>query len=437
MPAGMLGGPALFKPQPSSPRFLGVLPIGLCPRQIEPSGGIGRRMSGHRRTPPPASPRCPLGRLAIWTTSRASAARTPTAHSTANVTQATSRSAAARASGGSSACSSATPAAPASRSARGHRCTAATCPKRRHSRSSSISTRAAASVPPGGSSASPATPSSGSPVAPANTPTTPTRSSWLFPPRTREVPFDEKWSFVAKKQKNCDPTDPADDPKGDWWDHVAFDPEHRLVLAVVPGARSIENAEEVVAAAKGRTGGATPRLMTSDEYPADAAAIEAAFGVPVPTPPGRPGRRPVMPRRRLPADLTYATVHKQREDDRVVAVDRRLVFGTEDGRDAALGASAVSRTVHTSFLERQHGTDRRRDARQTRTAYRFSKDCRVHVAMSYFPLYRSNFGGVVRTLRQRDGHGRWQRRTPAMAAGLSDHIWSVRQWIAFPAVQVA
>ena len=56
-----------------------------------------------------------------------------------------------------------------------------------------------------------------------------------FFPQTREVQFDEKWSFVAKKEKNCDPADPADDHKGDWWDHVAFDPEHRLVLAVVPG----------------------------------------------------------------------------------------------------------------------------------------------------------------------------------------------------------
>ena len=189
-------------------------------------------------------------------------------------------------------------------------------------------------------------------------PTTLTRSSWLFPPRTREVQFDEKWSFVAKKQKNCNPADPADDHKGDWWDHVAIDPEHRLVLAVVPGARSIENAEAVVAAAKGRTDGAAPRLMTSDEYPAYASAIEAAFGVPVPIPPDRPGRRPILPRRQLPAGLTYATVHKEREHDRVVAVERRLIFGTELGLEAALGASAVSRAVNTSFVERQHGTDR-------------------------------------------------------------------------------
>ena len=80
---------------------------------------------------------------------------------------------------------------------------------------SSTSTRAVASARPDASSASTATPSSAWPASPDSTPTTLTTSSWLFPPRTREVQFDEKWSFVAKKQKNCDPTDPADDHKGD------------------------------------------------------------------------------------------------------------------------------------------------------------------------------------------------------------------------------
>jgi hypothetical protein len=262
-------------------------------------------------------------------------------------------------------------------------------------------------------------------------------SSWLFPPRTSEVQFDEKWSFVAKKQKRCDPTDPADDHKGDWWDHVAYDPEHRLILAVVPGARSIENAEEVVAEVKGRTAEVSPRLMTSDEYPAYASAIEAAFGVPVERPGGGPGRRPILPARRMPAGLAYATVHKEREDDRVVAIDRRLVIGTEAGLEAALEASSVSRAVNTSFLERQHGTDRGQNARKARKTYRFSKDWRAHEAMTYYTLYRYNFCWEVRTLRRRDEQGRWQRRTPAMAAGLTDHVWSTREWVRFPAVQVA
>jgi hypothetical protein len=165
-------------------------------------------------------------------------------------------------------------------------------------------------------------------------PTTLMTSSWLFPPQTIEVQFDEKWSFVDKKQKKCDPADRADDHEGDSWDHIALDPEHRLVLAVVPGARSIENAEEIVAAAKDRTAGATPRLVTSDECPAYALAIEAAFGVPVSGPTTGPGRRPILPQQRLPADLTYATVHKERENNRVVAVERQLILGTRVGLKA-------------------------------------------------------------------------------------------------------
>ena len=47
--------------------------------------------------------------------------------------------------------------------------------------------------------------------------------------------FDEKWSYVFKKQEHCDPDDPADANRGDYWDHVALDAESRLVLAVTPG----------------------------------------------------------------------------------------------------------------------------------------------------------------------------------------------------------
>jgi hypothetical protein len=52
---------------------------------------------------------------------------------------------------------------------------------------------------------------------------------------------------VNKKQKNCDPTNPDDDHCGDYWGYVAFDPEHKLVLAVIPGAQTQENACAIVA----------------------------------------------------------------------------------------------------------------------------------------------------------------------------------------------
>lgn len=109
------------------------------------------------------------------------------------------------------------------------------------------------------------------------------------------------WSFVGKKQKNCDPAHPDDDHQGDWWDHVAFDPEPTLVLAVIPGARVTEGVEEVVDEVKGRLDEQPPALMTSDEYPVYETVIEEAFSQPVVAPqePARPGRRPLLPERRL------------------------------------------------------------------------------------------------------------------------------------------
>ena len=48
--------------------------------------------------------------------------------------------------------------------------------------------------------------------------------------------------------------------------------------------------------------------------------------------------------------------------------------------------------------------------------------------MSYFTRYRYNFCWPVRTFGFADGEGRWQERTPAMSAGLADHVWSLEEW---------
>ena len=198
-------------------------------------------------------------------------------------------------------------------------------------------------------------------------PRTATRNSWPFPPETREIQLDEKWSFVAKKQAHCDPANPADDQKGDWWDHVVYDAEHRLVLAVVPGARSMENSEEAVQEAHDRTAGRTDVLFTSDAYPAYETAIDHVYGLPEPPkPPGTPGRRPVEPKRQPPSDLKYATVLKERKNGRVVRIVTAVLLGTWQAVAAALRRSGASRTINTSFVERQHATDRHRNARKAR-----------------------------------------------------------------------
>jgi IS1 family transposase len=251
------------------------------------------------------------------------------------------------------------------------------------------------------------------------------------------VQLDEKWSYVSKKQAHCDPDDPADDNRGDWWDHTAYDPEHRLVLCVVPGARGAEEAEAVVADVKERTEGRTLRLMTSDDYPAYETAIERVYGADVTTTPSsRPSRR-MVPEKAVPPELTYATVEKRKRRGRVVEILVHLIFGTMAALARALGLSRVSRRVNVSFLERYNATDRHKNARKVRKTYTFSKDWRVHESMTYFTMYSDNFCWAVRTLEYRDEDGRVRKRSPAMAAGLADHVWTMREWITTPSVQCA
>jgi hypothetical protein len=204
---------------------------------------------------------------------------------------------------------------------------------------------------------------------------------------------------------------------------------------VVPGARVTESVVEVVAEVKDRLGEQPPALMTSDEYAAYETVIATTFSEVVPQAPAGPGRRPLMPERRPAAGLTYATVHKEREQDRVVAVHRKVVLGSQEAVERALKASVCSRTINTSFVERQHATDRGRNARKSRRTYRFSKDWQVHEAMTYYTTYKYDFCWPVRTLRSQGEDGRWEQRTPAMAAGLAEHVWSLKEWISFPAIQ--
>ena len=91
--------------------------------------------------------------------------------------------------------------------------------------------------------------------------------------------------------------------------------------------------------------------------------------------------------------------------------------------------------MRTSYLERHNATDRHRNARKGRKTYRFPKDWEAHEAMTCFTMFSYNFCWPVRTLRQGDRQSGYLQRTPAMAAGLTDHIWTLEEWLTFPAVQ--
>ena len=207
-----------------------------------------------------------------------------------------------------------------------------------------------------------------------------------------------------------------------------------MIISVVPGERTGENVTAVVEDFKRRTGGRLMNLITTDGYPAYEEAFLNAYGETV-TPP-RTGQcgRPKASYKVAPQGLTYAVVEKTREKGRVVKIAARAVFGTMAAVAAALGQSSASRAVNTSFVERQNGTDRHRNARKARKTYRFSKDWRHHEAVTYLSMYIYNFCWPVRTLRIKDEQGCWQKQSPAMAAGLTDHVWSISEWLTFPAV---
>ena len=238
---------------------------------------------------------------------------------------------------------------------------------------------------------------------------------------------------MFKKEASCDPLNPLDRLRGDEWDHTAVDPESRLLLALVPGKRDGKTCEQLIRQVQDRTAGRIDLLITSDEHAPYETSIHKVYGVEQPQP-RRPGPgRPRKPVKVVPADLCYATVRKKREKGRVVEVVRTVVFGTLCLLGTLLSRSTVSTTINTSFVERNNGTDRHQNARKRRKTYAFSKDRAMHRAASFFIGYSYNFCWSVRTLRSKTAEGLWRSRTPAMAAGLSDHVWTIEEWVTYPA----
>src|SRR5262249_43717954 len=135
-----------------------------------------------------------------------------------------------------------------------------------------------------------------------------------------------------------------------------------------------------------------------------------------------------MPQFYFPVEITYATVHKERQGGRVVRATGPLVLGGEEQLEHTLAQRAQSRAVNPSFGERSHVTQRHFNGRKRRKAYTFSKGLSLHRACTWLVVVWCNFGWCVRTLRLKvqEAPPRYRYRTPAMAAGLADHPWAMR-----------
>jgi IS1 family transposase len=231
-----------------------------------------------------------------------------------------------------------------------------------------------------------------------------------------------------KKDKHLTQEEQASGELGSIWDHVAVDPATKLIVSLVQGpSRDQKTCDKLVEDFAARTGGEPPDLATTDEHAPYKNSILNQYGVEYrPRRRSRKGRKCRL-RKRGPTGLVYATVKKTRKAGRVVDVRTEVVLGTEDDLVAALEDSECSKTINTSFVERNNGTSRHFNARKQRHTYCFSKQRAEHEAMSWLMVTHYNFCWSHRMLRVSLGDQRYAHRSPAMAADLADHIWTVEE----------
>ena len=177
---------------------------------------------------------------------------------------------------------------------------------------------------------------------------------------------------------------------------------------------------EVFATLKRRGHPEGPPPTISDGWGGIDEAMIAVYGI-VPEYSGR-GRPPTRPQ--AGADWQYVQMVKQRDaHGRVHGVKLRVIFGSPSEVLALLGES-------TAYIERSHLTSRLFNSRQVRKTLAFSKDPEMNRAAavwedSYYNLMRPHKSLRIPVLGA--GPQKWLPRTPAMAAGLTDHIWTVKE----------
>ena len=150
---------------------------------------------------------------------------------------------------------------------------------------------------------------------------------------------------------------------------------------------------------------------------------------------GGPRRKP---KRRVAEQRRYAQVDKRRRGGRLVEVRRRIIFGQEGDIEVILQATGCGSQINTAYVERNHLTMRQNVGRLVRQTLSFSKS--AHYLQRHIWLADAvyNFVKPHRSLRQaiREGDAgrrKWEHRTPAMAAGLTDHSWTIAELLEFRA----
>jgi len=123
-------------------------------------------------------------------------------------------------------------------------------------------------------------------------------------------------------------------------------------------------------------------------------------------------------------DWQYLQIIKKRKGGKVESIRIKIIYGDPEEVKAKLGC-------HTAYIERTNLTSRTMNGRLVRKTLSFSKELRFLEASSALEDALYNFTRPIKTLRvelpNHSKKARWQQRTPAMAASLTDHIWTVQE----------
>ena len=220
----------------------------------------------------------------------------------------------------------------------------------------------------------------------------PRRVGGFFPPRPARSSSMRSGRSWARSRRTATPRTPTTTTAATTGTTSPSTPSTSLFWRWSPARGHKENARAIVAEVKQRVGSDPPPLMTSDEYPAYATAIEEVFSEPVPAPSrsqagtASHGARASAAGRRDLRDGAQASGERPRHRR---GADGRSSARRKGWRTCSANPPASCR-VNTSFVERQNGTDRGRNARKTRKTYRFSKDWQVHEAMTYLTLHSNS-----------------------------------------------
>lgn len=209
--------------------------------------------------------------------------------------------------------------------------------------------------------------------------------------KAARIQCDEIWSYCYAKQKNVAAAKAAPDAAGDVWTWTAIDANSKLIVSYLSGGRDSEYAMALMDDLRGRL--ANRVQLTTDGHKAYLMAVEEAFGI----------------------DVDYAMLVKLYGAAPESAKGRYSPAECIGARKEAITGRPDIAHVSTSYVERQNLTMRMQMRRFTRLTNGFSKKLENHHAAQalYFTFY--NFARIHKTLRM----------SPAMAAGISDRLWSM------------